>query len=109
MIRRYVLISACLFVLAIPSLAQTDPLAGMTLEQKVAQMFLVTLHGPTMTDDGEAFLRRWHPGGVVLFTDNVGTPQAVTQLTDEFQQTMVDEGAPPLFIAIDQEGNTVAR
>jgi beta-N-acetylhexosaminidase len=109
MIRRYVLIAACLVVLAAPTLAQTDPLAGMTLEQKVAQMFLVTLHGPVMTEDGEAFLRRWHPGGVVLFTDNVGTPQAMTQLTNDFQQTMAYEGAPPLFIAIDQEGNVVAR
>lgn len=89
--------------------AQLPPLDRMTLEQKVAQMFMVTLHGSVMTEDGAAFLRRYQPGLVVLFTSNAGTPAAVTRLTNSYQQTITDAGGVPLLIAVDQEGGVVTR
>lgn len=82
---------------------------AMPLEQRVAQMFMVSLHGGVLTEEGAAFLRTWQPGSVVLFTSNAGTPDAVTRLTNSYQQTMVDAGAPPLLIAVDQEGGVVTR
>ncbi|MFN8528116.1 MAG: glycoside hydrolase family 3 protein [Anaerolineae bacterium] len=92
------------------SSSRVDVILGqMTLEQKVAQMFMVTLHGAVMTDDGRAFLQTYQPGAVVLFTSNVGTPSAVTTLTNAYQQTITDSGAPPLLIATDQEGGVVSR
>jgi beta-N-acetylhexosaminidase len=84
-------------------------LAGMTLEQKVGQMFMVTLHGGVMTNAGASFLQRWQPGAVVLFTSNAGTPTAVTRLTNQYQQTITDAGGVPLLIAVDQEGGVVQR
>jgi beta-N-acetylhexosaminidase len=81
----------------------------MTLEQRVAQMFMVTLHGGVMTEQGAAFLRQWQPGAAVVFAANLGDPAAVTRLTNAYQQTMLDAGAPPLLIAVDQEGGLVAR
>lgn len=84
-------------------------LASMTLEQKVAQMFLVGLYGPVINEPGRDFLRAWQPGGVVLFVSNAGTPDAVTRLTNSWQQTIVDAGGVPLFIATDQEGGQIAR
>jgi beta-N-acetylhexosaminidase len=83
--------------------------ASMTLEQKVAQMFMVTLHGSVMTEVGAAFLERWQPGAVALFGENITTPEGTTALTNDFQQTMLDAGGVPLLIAIDQEGGVVAR
>ncbi|MEM6528533.1 MAG: hypothetical protein AAF653_09570, partial [Chloroflexota bacterium] len=41
--------------------------AGMSLEEKVGQMFLVGLYGPVITDEGRQFLQTYKPGGVVLF------------------------------------------
>lgn len=79
------------------------------LEQRVAQMFMVTLHGAQITEVGRDFLQRWQPGAVVLFTSNLGTPEAVTRLTNAYQQAMFDVGAAPLLIAIDQEGGVVQR
>jgi len=80
-----------------------------TLERRVAQMFMVTLHGAQMTEVGAAFLRDWQPGAVVLFTSNIGTPQAMTRLTNAYQQTITDAGGVPLLISVDQEGGVVQR
>lgn len=82
---------------------------SMPLEQRVAQMFMVTLHGAVMTETGATFLRTWQPGAVVLFTSNTGTPAAVTRLTNSYQQTITDAGGVPLLIAVDQEGGVVSR
>lgn len=109
MLHRCLLFAAAILLLAAPIFAQSDPLATMTLEQKVAQMFMVTLHGSTMTEVGADFLRRWQPGGVVLFAANVTTPDQVTGLTNSFQSTITQAGGPPLLIATDQEGGVVAR
>lgn len=84
-------------------------LSAMTLEQRVAQMFMVTLHGSVMTNVGADFLRRWQPGAVVLFTSNTGTPAAMTRLTNAYQETITGAGGVPLLIAIDQEGGVVQR
>ncbi len=111
--KRITFLFLCLAVLA-PSLAQadssaSDPVASMSLEHKVAQMFMVTLHGRVMTESGADFIRKWQPGGVVLFAENAGNPSDVTKLTNDFQQTITAAGGPPMFISTDQEGNTVAR
>lgn len=72
-------------------------------------MFMVTLHGPQLTEVGRDFLQQWQPGGVVLFTSNTGTPPALTRLTNAYQETITAAGGPPLLIAIDQEGGLVQR
>jgi beta-N-acetylhexosaminidase len=82
-------------------------MAAMTLEQKVGQMFIVGLYGPNLTEDGQQFLARYQPGGVVVFNYNAGTPAKVTQLINDWQQVMSDVGAPALLVAIDQEGGRI--
>jgi beta-N-acetylhexosaminidase len=84
-------------------------LAAMTLEQKIGQMFMVTLHGEVMTGAGAEFLRRRQPGAVSLFAENVTSPTGVTTLTNGWQAVMREVGAPPLIVAVDQEGGLVAR
>jgi beta-N-acetylhexosaminidase len=88
---------------------ESDLLDSLTLEQKVAQMFMVSLYGSQMTDWGRDFLQTWLPGGVILFSSNAGTPESVTSLTNAFQQTVVNSGGLPLFIAVDQEGGIIAH
>lgn len=84
-------------------------LEAMTLEQRVGQLFMVTLHGEVMTQVGAEFLRTFQPGGISLFGANVTSPAGVTQLTNNFQSTITAAGGVPLLIAIDQEGGLVAR
>ncbi len=100
-----------LFLLAGTVAAQPDPvtvrLESMTLRQKVAQMFMVGLYGPNITVDGARFLAEQQPGAVVVFAYNAGTPAAVTQLINDWQTTVTETGAPPMLVAIDQEGGRI--
>lgn len=86
-----------------------DLLASLTLEQQVAQMVMVTLHGPVLTDVGADFLRTFQPGAISLFTGNVTSVQGAAALTTDFQRVIADAGGVPLLIAVDQEGGIVAR
>ncbi len=84
-------------------------IASMSLEHKVAQMFMVTLHGSVMTEDGARDLQTWQPGGVVLFEENAGDPASVTRLTNDYQSTITAAGGVPMLISTDQEGGVVTR
>ena len=84
-----------------------DTLHNMTLEQKVAQMFMVSFFGEQLTETESAFLREVQPGAVVLFGRNVESPEQVTALTNSYQQEVMSRGGLPLLIAVDQEGGPI--
>jgi len=81
--------------------------SDLTLEQKVAQMFMVSFFGTELTEVEREFLRDVQPGAVVLFGKNVDSPEQVTQLTNDYQRTTIDGGGIPLLIAVDQEGGRI--
>lgn len=92
--------------------ASTRPSAVMelTLEQKVGQLFMVSLYGQGLPDTGKAFLKETLPGGVALFTSNGGTPAQYTATVNAWQAAAIANGAHiPLLVATDQEGGTVVR
>jgi len=95
----------CLLWSVRPSLAQTD----LTLEQQVGQLFMVTIHGAQLPEAGRDFLQRWQPGAVVLFNSNIGQPEAISRLTNSYQQAITTAGGLPLLVAVDQEGGRVQR
>ncbi|MDE2950605.1 MAG: beta-N-acetylhexosaminidase [Chloroflexota bacterium] len=84
-----------------------DTLHNMTLERKVAQMFMVSFFGSQLTETEAAFLREAQPGAVVLFGRNVESPEQVTALTNSYQQEVMSRGGLPLLIAVDQEGGPI--
>lgn len=85
-------------------------LAAMTTRQKVAQMFMVSLWGEILTLEAQAFLADYRPGGVVLFSSNIVTPDQITRLTNAIQSELTaNSPAIPAWIATDQEGGTVSR
>lgn len=98
-----------LWVCISPGKAQPLLVDALTLEQQVAQMFMVTIHGAQLPEVGRDFLRRWQPGALVMFNSNIGLPEALTRLTNSYQQTITEAGGLPLLIAIDQEGGRVQR
>jgi beta-N-acetylhexosaminidase len=99
----------CLLLVTSPAVAQPDLLDGMTLEQRIGQLFMVQLYGDQLTGVGRDFLTRYQPGGVVLIGDNAGTPAAVAALVNDFQAMITGAGGKPLFIAIDQEPGPIQR
>ncbi len=111
-----ILLIACFTLPPVRSIqAQPDSrvarlLASMTLEQRVGQLFMVSVYGKGMGDTTSAFLQEMMPGGVALFTSNVGGPEETTSTVNAWQTAATQIGARvPLLVAVDQEGATVAR
>ena len=81
-------------------------LAGMSLEQKVGQVFMLGFEGTTLTPANRALIHDLHLGGVTLFARNIRDAQQLARL-DADLQTIADP--VPLFISVDQEGGLVVR
>ncbi|HEU5471911.1 MAG TPA: glycoside hydrolase family 3 N-terminal domain-containing protein [Actinophytocola sp.] len=101
-------------------------LGRMSLEQKVGQMFVVSVWGksadevhPTNrtnygVDTPAQVVERYNVGGVIYFnnsgTDNVDNPRQVAELSNGLQRAAMRSGLRvPLIVAIDQEGGNVTR
>ncbi|OXM70490.1 glycoside hydrolase family 3 protein [Amycolatopsis vastitatis] len=106
--------------------AATQALRGLTLEQKVGQLFVTWVNGKSadevnpknQTDFGvdtpAQVIRKYHLGGVIYFNndtrDNFDDPVQVSKLSNGLQKAAITSGAHiPLQIAADQEGGTVTR
>ena len=103
---------------------------GMTLEEKVGQLFIVHVYGETPTDPdyedtnvnnnrgGKNFkevIENYQVGGIIYFnwTDNIGLPMDAEQvhgLSNGLQEIAIEQPSQiPLFISTDQEGGIVQR
>lgn len=88
-------------------------LDGMTLREKVGQLFIVRPDALTgdgippiqMTDALDARLSEYPVGGVVLFADNIQSPEQLAAFLEGLQAA----SSTPLFLCVDEEGGTVAR
>ena len=94
----------------------SERIASMTLEEKVAQLFIVTpeaLTGQdcvTLADEaaGEAF-HACPVGGLVFFSENFESESQTVELLADFQAFSIDRLELPLFLCVDEEGGSVAR
>lgn len=101
-------------------------LRGMSLEEKVGQLFVTDVWGKSAdeahpgnqrrygVDTPADVVRRYHLGGVIYFnnggTDNVADPQQVARLSNGLQRAALSSGEHvPLTVSIDQEGGKVTR
>ncbi len=91
--------------------AQVDSiLAAMPLDQRVGQLFMVSVFGKDLPEASNAFLRDMMPGAVALFNYSGSTPGEITQTINAWQTVAMQIGARvPLIVAIDQEGGPVTR
>ncbi|OOC08401.1 glycoside hydrolase family 3 protein [Amycolatopsis azurea] len=101
-------------------------LRGLTLEQKVGQLFVTWVNGKSAdevnaknkadfgVDTPAQVIEKYHLGGVIYFNndsrDNFDDPVQVAKLSNGLQRAAIRSGARiPLQIATDQEGGTVTR
>ena len=75
---------------------------------KIGELFMVGYAGtdPAAADE---LIRRYHVGGIILFTRNVKDADHAARVCARLQELRRDVSDTPLFIAIDQEGGCVAR
>lgn len=90
-----------------PATEPPDPLeeklSGMTVEEKVGQLFLARCP----EENAVADIQTYHLGGYILYAADFDG-----QTPDTFRQTLSDyqsAAAVPLLIAVDEEGGTVCR
>ncbi|WP_279366581.1 glycoside hydrolase family 3 N-terminal domain-containing protein [Microbacterium testaceum] len=86
--------------------ATPDPLAGMSLQDKVGQMFMVGTSVEGANPTTLAAVRHDHVGGIFLHGRSDAGTQATADLIGQFTST-VGADAPQLWVATDQEGGTV--
>ncbi len=91
-------------------------LAGMTLEEKVYQLFIITpeaLTGSnTVTAAGETTrksLENYPVGGLVYFSENLKDPAQTKKMLQNVMEFSYEVEGLPLFTCIDEEGGRVAR
>ena len=91
-------------------------LAAMTLEQKVAQMFIITpeaLTGAgTVVQAGEqtkAALAACPVGGLIYMAQNLTDPEQTKEMLARTMDFSKEITGLPLFLGVDEEGGTVTR
>lgn len=91
-------------------------IASMTLEEKVAQLFLITPEALTglssVTKAGEdtrAALSQYPVGGLIFFENNIQSRQQVAEMLNKQQEYSQERIGLPLFLSVDEEGGQVTR
>jgi beta-N-acetylhexosaminidase len=77
--------------------------------QLAGQRLMIGFDGIRLTEDLRQLIDHLYIGGVILFSRNIVDPEQVLELSSTIQTVAREAGLPPLFIAVDQEGGTVAR
>lgn len=94
-----------------------EQLSQMSLEQKVAQLFIITPEALTGYKSvvGEAkektrnALKQYPVGGVIYYDKNIASVNQVTALLTNTKKYVADQSEVPIFLAIDEEGGELAR
>lgn len=93
-----------------------DKIDSMTLEEKVAQLFIITPEALTglssVTKAGEdtrAAINQYPVGGLIFFEGNIKSQQQVTEMLGKQQEYSQERIGLPLFLSVDEEGGQVTR
>lgn len=88
----------------------------MTLEEKVAQMFMITPESLTGVgtviaagDTTREAINQYPVGGLIYFSQNFRTPEQTKTMLANVQQYSQDRIGLPMFINVDEEGGLVTR
>lgn len=78
-------------------------LAGLTLEQKIGQMFMLAFAGASIAD-AAILVREHYVGGCYLSNDNFADPEQAGRMAVNLQALAREATGIPLILAADQEG-----
>lgn len=78
-------------------------------KEMAGQRLMLGFDGIELNQDLKHIIGEIKAGGIILFKRNIETPEQVAALCEACQAYAKECGIPPLFIATDQEGGTVAR
>lgn len=98
------------------SMEETDPIQKMvdqmSVEEKVGQIFMPAFRKneqgqvlKALTHHIKEQIDQYHPGGIILFKENIQEVEQVIQFIQDLQQ----QSTIPFFVGIDEEGGRVSR
>ncbi|MFO7886313.1 MAG: glycoside hydrolase family 3 N-terminal domain-containing protein [Desulfobacteraceae bacterium] len=73
------------------------------------QRLMAGFDGTDFNDDIKYLIKDLKIGGLILFSQNIRTPEQTRKLCASAQEFAIGQDLPPLFLALDQEGGDVAR
>ena len=62
-----------------------------------------------LNDELRGFLKEYHPGAAIFFSENFNDPEQTLRLIADMQTAMTESGGVPLIISTDQEGGFISR
>ena len=89
-------------------------LSGMTLREKIGQLFFILPESLRASCSGKAdfltsemkkALKEYPAGGILLASNNISSPGKLKRFTDDLQEV----SSVPLFIGMDEEGGNIVR
>lgn len=93
-----------------------ERISKMSLHEKVCQLFVVTPEGLTNWENHSvagqftrAGLKDYPVGGLVYFAFNIDSADAVKEMLSKTKEYAKEHGMVQPFLAVDEEGGTVAR
>ncbi|MCD7865216.1 MAG: N-acetylmuramoyl-L-alanine amidase [Clostridiales bacterium] len=93
-----------------------EKLSSMTLEEKVAQMFIITPETLTGVETAvqagsqtQACIEEYPVGGIIYMADNLIDPDQTTEMLENTMKYSQEAVGLPIFLSVDEEGGTVAR
>jgi beta-N-acetylhexosaminidase len=81
----------------------------MTLDRKIGQLIMVGVPGSGISDNSRDILKKYYPGGIILFGFNLSERGKTIQFIKDLQKASMKYSGLPLFISTDQEGGRVRR
>lgn len=89
---------------------------SMTLEEKIAQMFIITPEALTgvspVTETGDitkSSFEQYPVGGLIYFQGNLISREQTVRMLGEIQKISEERTGLPVFLAVDEEGGMVSR
>ncbi len=93
-----------------------DWITTHSLEEKVAQMFMITPDAIVGEEDVTVAeeelaegLKKYPVGGLIYFSGNLENPKQAKEMLENTKQYYKEQGIVPPFIAMDEEGGQVSR
>ena len=84
-----------------------ERLAAMSTEEKIGQLLVAGIEGPTPGEDGRIAVQDYRVGGIILFRRNMESAAQLTALTSDLKA--LNGSGTPLFLSVDEEGGAVSR
>src|SRR5690625_4182874 len=89
--------------------AAREHLAGMSLEEKIGQLMVLTARGTTAEENAD-LVSTYRPGGLIYFPENLTGAEQIADMSNGLQDAAADGGGGiPLCLGIDQEQGMGAR